>query len=180
MPNLTFLGVSCSTLSQEWKNMAPLWPKHGPHMFLQTSFLNLIQCAQQCSMPNFTILGPLFLEMAKIWPFYGQNMVLTLSFKLSLPESYSMCPGMLYAKFNNFGCIPQSPFPRNGQNMALLWSKHGPHMVLQNGSSWILIIVPRDVPGQISHCWVYPVALFPRNGQNMVLTGSLKLILPES
>merc|ERR1711954_239287 len=80
-----------------------------------------------------------------------------------------------------------SPFSRNGQNMALLWTKHGPHMVLQIGSSHILIILPRDVPCQILHCWVYPVAPFLRNGQNMalygqnmVLTWSLKLVLPES
>ena len=29
--------------------------------------------------------------------------------------------------------------------------------------------MPRDVSCQISHRWVYPVALFPRNGQNMGL-----------
>merc|ERR1711954_235172 len=49
------------------------------------------------------------------------------------------------------------------------WPKHGPHMVLKIGPSLILINVPRDVPCQISHCWVYPVAPFPRNGQNMAL-----------
>merc|ERR1711954_553066 len=71
--------------------------------------------------------------------------------------------------------------------MALLWPKHGPHMVLKIDSSRILMIVPRDVPCQISHCWAYQVAPFPRNGQimvlygqNMVLTWSLKLVLPES
>ena len=53
--------------------------------------------------------------------------------------------------------------------MALLRPKHGPHMVLQIGSSWILIIVPRDVTRQISHCWVFPVAPLPKNGQNMAL-----------
>ena len=80
-----------------------------------------------------------------------------------------------------------APVPRNGQNMALLWQKHGLHMVLKFGSSWVLSIVPRNVPCQISLCWVHPVAPFPRNGQNMalygqnmVLTWSLKLVLPES
>ena len=62
-----------------------------------------------------------------------------------------------------------APFPRNDQNLALLRPKHGPHMVLQIGSSQILIIVPRYIPCQISHCWVYPVAPFPKNGQNMAL-----------
>ena len=90
-------------------------------------------------MQNFTILGvsysPLFLEMAKIWPLYGQNMVLTCSVKLVLPESKSMCPGRLHAKFHNTGSIQWSPSPRTGQYMAHFWPKHGPHMVLQIGFS---------------------------------------------
>ena len=83
---------------------------------------------------------------------------------------------------------PVALLPRNGQNMALLWPKHGPHMVHQIGSSWFLIIVPRDVPCQISHCWVYPVApflrngwymahLLPKHGPNMVPQISASLIL---
>ena len=82
-------------------------------------------------MPNFTILGashcPNFQKMAKIWPFYCQNMVLMRSFKLVFPELLSICPGMLHAKFHNSGCIILSPFPRNNQNMALLY---GQKMVL--------------------------------------------------
>ena len=69
--------------------------------------------------------------------------------------------------------------------MALLWQKRGPHMILQIGYSWILINVPKDIPCQISHCWVYPIALFHRNdqnmalyGQNMVLTGNMALLWP--
>ena len=31
----------------------------------------------------------------------------------------------------------------------------------------MLIIVPRDVQCQISHCLVYPLAPLPRNGQNI-------------
>ena len=57
----------------------------------------------------------------------------------------------------------------NGQNMALLWPKYEPHMVLKISSSLILINVPRDVPCQNSHFWVYPVAPFPRKGQNVAL-----------
>ena len=90
---------------------------------------------------------------------------------------------------------PVAHFPRDRQNMALhspniiltrsfelvlpnvnhcskygpLLPKHGPHMVLKIVSSWILIIVARDVPCQISHCWVCTVALYPRNDQNMAL-----------
>merc|ERR1711954_159100 len=86
------LGESLSLLFlKNGQNRALLWPKHDPHMVLQIIFLNHNQCAQGCSMPNFTNLGvshcPLFLEMAKIWPFYGQNMVLTWSVGLVLPES---------------------------------------------------------------------------------------------
>ena len=47
------------------------------------------------------------------------------------------------------------------QNMTLLWPKHGPHMVLKIGSSWILINVPRDAPCQISQFLVYPIVHFP-------------------
>ena len=115
------------------------------------------------------ILQTLFIEMAKTWPFYGQNMVLTWSFKLVPPESQSMCPGMLHTKFHKSRCITLSPFPRNGQNIALLLPNYGSDIVLQISSSWILINVPGDVQCQISHCWVYPVAPFPRNCQNMAL-----------
>ena len=108
--------------------------------------------------------------MAKIWPFYFKNMVLTWSFKLVLLESYSIWPGMLHAKFHNSGCIPLSPFPRKGQNMALLWPKDGPHMVLQINSSWIIINVAMEAPCQISQFWVYPIPPFFRNGQNMALS----------
>ena len=51
--------------------MAKTWSSHGPSNFF---FLNHIQWAQGCSMPNFTFLGvshgPHFLEIAKIWPYY--------------------------------------------------------------------------------------------------------------
>ena len=53
--------------------------------------------------------------------------------------------------------------------MALLWQKHGPHMVVQISSSWIKINVPWDVPCQNQHCWVYLLVIFPRNGQNIAL-----------
>ena len=39
-------------------------------------------------------------------------------------------------------------------------AKHGPHIVLKVCSFWILIYLLRDVPCQISHCWVNPVAPF--------------------
>ena len=85
-----------------------------------------------------------------------------------------MCPGMLHAKFYNSGFIPLFPFPRNGQNMALLQPKVVPHMVLWIGSSWIIIVVPRDAPCQISQFWVYPIVHFsykwPKYGHFMAKT----------
>ena len=61
--------------------------------------------------------------------------------------------------------------------MALLWPKDGPHMVLQIGTLWIIINVPREAPCQISQFWVYPIVplflemakIWPFNGKNMVL-----------
>ena len=96
---------------------------------------------------------------------------------------------MLHTKFHNSRCIPLSPFPRNGQNMALLWPKHGPHVVLKIGSIWILIVMPRDIPCQISYCWVYiscsPLSsklqkygpFWPKQGSHMVLQIGSSLIL---
>ena len=63
-------------------------------------------------------------------------------------------------------CVSNSPL---SLEMAKMWPFHGQNMVLQIGSSWILINVPRDVPCWISHCWVYSVAPFPKNGQNTAL-----------
>merc|ERR1711954_618466 len=116
MPNFTNMGVSHSPLSLKmakiWPFMAKTWSSHGPSDWF---FLNHTHCAQGCSMLNFTILGvspsPLFLEMAKIWPFYGQNMVLTWFFKLVLPESQLLFPGMLPAKFQSPGIIINSCAP---------------------------------------------------------------------
>ena len=71
--------------------------------------------------------------------------------------------------------------------MTLLWQKHGPSMVLQIRSSWILINVPREALCHISNCWMYPVTPVPRNGQNMALYGpnmvlkwSFNLVLADS
>ena len=56
--------------------------------------------------------------------------------------------------------------------MATLLPKHGPHIVLQMGSSWILTNEPRDALCQISHCCLNPAAPFPRNGQIIALIWS--------
>ena len=68
---------------------------------------------------------------------------------------------MFHAKFHIAGFILQPPFLEIAK-YGPLWSKHGPHLVLKISSSWILIKVTRDVPCQISHCWVYPVVPFPQ------------------
>merc|ERR1712081_73752 len=49
--------------------------------------------------------------------------------------------------------------------MAKAWSFQGP----LNGFFLNIVNVPRDVPFQIPHCWVYHVFPFPRNSQNMTL-----------
>ena len=100
-------------------DMAKTWSSHDPSNWF---FLNFNQCAHGCSMPNFKLLGVLFIPLSKKCPKYG----------------------------------PLRP-------------KHSPHVVLKIGSFWILINVPMDVPCQISHYWVHPVAPFLRNGQNMAL-----------
>ena len=145
--------------------MAQTWCSHGSSNWF---FLNHHQYAQGGFMPNFTVLsvshGPLSLK----WPKYGPFMAKTWSshgpsnwFFLNLNHCAQGCS---LPNFTLLG-VSCNPFHRNGQNMALLWAKHGPHMVLQIGSSWILINVPRDVPCQITHCWVYHVAPIPRYGQ---------------
>ena len=71
---------------------------------------------------------------------------------------------MLHAKFHTFWYIPSSPFHRNGQDMALLWPKEGPHMVLQIGSFCIIITMPREDPCQISQFFEYPIVPFSQKG----------------
>ena len=126
------------------QNMALFWPKHGPSNWF---FLNLNHCAQGCSMPNYTLLdisyNPLSLELAKIWPFTAktwsshgpQN-----CFVLNLNQCAQGCP----CQISHCWVYPVAPFPIDGQNMAFLGPKHGPHMVPQIAFS------RRDGPCQIS------------------------------
>ena len=83
---------------------------------------------------------------------------------------------MIHAKFQNSMCTPPSPFPRNGQNMALSWPKDGPHMVLKISSSWIIINVPREAPCDNSQIRVYPIVpaskKWPKYGPYMAKTWS--------
>ena len=64
MPNFTLLGVSCSLLSYKWPKyghfMAKTWSSHGPSNWF---FLNLNQCAQGCSMPNFRVLASILTDI---------------------------------------------------------------------------------------------------------------------
>ena len=128
-------------------------------------YLNKTRGLQLCPVFHFTTQ----------WfsnPRCGQNMTTLLpkygpsnGFFLNLNQCAKGC------SMPNFTFLAKScsPIPRNAHNVALLWPKHGPHMVLQMGSSWILTNVPRDAPCQISLCCLSPVAPFPRNGQNMAL-----------
>ena len=146
--------------------IAKTWSPHGPS---NGFFLIFNQCAKGFSMLNFTLLSVScsrpFPEMAKIWPFMSKSWSshgpsnlfsgILINMPRDVPYPISYC-----------WVYPVAPFSRKGKNMALLWPKDGPYMVLQICSSLILIYVPRDDSCQISHCWVYPVAPFSRNGQN--------------
>ena len=160
--------------------MAKMWPFYGPNMvwIWSSQLVCFVLCKiWQCRV--YTVVPSLNngQKMALLWPKHGPSNW----FFLNLNKHAQGC-SMQNLIFQG---VPLAHFPKNGQNMALLWPKHGPNMVLQIGSYWILIIVPRDVLCQIFHCWVYPVALFPRNcqnmalyGQSMILTWSSKLVVP--
>ena len=83
--------------------------------------------------------------MAQIWPKRGPHKVLQIG------SSWILVKDMLHAKFSNSGGVLESPFLRNGKNMAPLWPKHGPNMVPQIGDSIIITDMPRDVLCPISH-----------------------------
>ena len=92
---------------------------------------------------------------------------------------------MLHAKFHNSLYVSHSPlFAINGQNMALLWTKHGP-------SNWFFLKHNLCARGWyiqnftilcVSHSTLFleMAQIWPFYGQNMVLTWSLKFVLPES
>ena len=94
--------------------------------------------------------------MTTLLPKHGPHIVLQRGSSWILTNVRRDAPCQISLCFLN----PVTPFPWNGQKMALLWPKYGAHMVLQVGSSWILVIVPRYVQCQSSHCWVYLVASF--------------------
>ena len=115
--------------------------------------------------------------MALLRPKHGPHMVLQIGSSWIL----IIVSRDVTRQISHCWVFPVAPLPKNGQNMALLWQnmvhtwsspswpKHGLHLVLKIGSTWILINMPRDVPCQISHCQVYPVVLFLKNGKNMAL-----------
>merc|ERR1711954_403724 len=75
-----FMVYPIALFSKKWPKydpfMAKIWSSHGPSNWF---FLTHNQCAQGCSIPNFTILsipnGPLFPK----WPKYGPFMAKTWS-----------------------------------------------------------------------------------------------------
>ena len=134
-------------------SMAKTWCPNGSWNWF---FLNLNQCAQGCSMQNFTQLdvssSPLsqkWMNMALLWPQHGPHIFLQIGSTWILINVPSNVP----CQISYFWVYPVIPFPRNDQNMALLWPKDGHHMVLKISSFWIIIIVPGDAPCQISQFW---------------------------
>ena len=61
----------------------------------------------------------------------GPHMVLEIDSSLILIN----VPRDVPHKISHYLVYPVAPFPRNGQNIALLWPKHGPHVILQIGLS---------------------------------------------
>ena len=172
MPNFTCWVYPVATFPWNGQNMALFWPKYGPHMVIKIASSWILINAPRDFLCQFShcwgySVAP-FPRDGKIWPFIAKTWSSqgpSNGFFLNLnqcPKGCSMPNFTLLAK----SC---SPLPRNDQNMALLMPKHGPQMVLQVGSSGILVIVPRDVPCQSSHSWIFPVAPFPKNGQNMAI-----------
>ena len=147
--------------------MAKILLSYGLNMVLTLSFklvfLNPKQYSKGYFMPNFTLLCVSYGLLSYKWPKYGPFMAKTwLSydtttwFILNLnqcAQRYSMPNFILLG-------VSCSPLSRNGQHMALLWPKHGPHTVLQIGFSWTIINVPRDSPCKISQFLVYPIVPF--------------------
>ena len=89
-------------------------------------------------MPNFKILGvshsTLFLEIVKIWPFMAKTWSLNGPSNWFFLNLHHYAQGCSMLNFTLLG-VSSSRLFRNCQNMALLWPKHGPNMVLQIGSS---------------------------------------------
>ena len=114
------------------------------------SFVILISFLTNCSVCSFLIHAMRWeWALCQIWPFYGVTWSSngpTNGFFLILNQCAKGCS---MPNFTLLG-VSCSPFPKYGQNMALLWPKLGPHMVLQVVFSWIIINVPRNAPCQIS------------------------------
>ena len=79
--------------------------------------------------------------------------------------------------FTLFQNNPAASFSRSDQNMALLWQKQGPNMILKIVSSSILMVVLRAAPCQISHCWMYLLSPFSKNCQNTVLYSPIMVFI---
>ena len=125
--------IPLSTFPRNGQNMALLCPKHGPHSPPNSFFPNHYQCAQECFIPNFTILdvshSSFFLEMAK----YGSFMVKTWSlhgplnwFFLNHNQCAQGCPMLNYTCLGVSHCPlfleMANIWPFYCQNMVLIWS----------------------------------------------------------
>ena len=128
--------ISGCILQSPFLKMAKILLSYGLNMVLTLSFklvfLNPKQYSKGYFMPNFTLLCVSYGPLSYKWPKYGPFMAKTwLSydtttwFILNLNQCakrYSMPNFILLG-------VSCSPLSRNGQNMALLWPKNGPHMV---------------------------------------------------
>ena len=123
------------------QNIITLLPKHGSNMVIQMGsswiLINVLW-----DVPNFILLAKSCSPLSKKWPQCCHFMTQTWSspgpsneFFLNLNQCTQGCsmPNLTIL------CVSHSPlFPRNGQKMALLWPKHGPHMVLTWSFKFVL------------------------------------------
>ena len=68
---------------------------------------------------------------------------------------------MLHAKFHIYGVYPVSHFPRNGQNMDLLWQKHGLtwSFKIDLPESWSICTGLLHAKSHIAECILWPPLL---------------------
>merc|ERR1711873_9433 len=95
-------------------------------------FLNPKQYSKGYFMPNFKLLCVSYGPVSYKWPKYGPFMAKTwLSYDTTtwFILNLNQCAQRYFMPNFILLGVSCSPLSRNGQNMAILWPKNGPHMV---------------------------------------------------
>ena len=121
-------------------NMTLLWQKHGPKMVLQiwSSWFLINEPSVALYQISHCWIYPVtpFPRNGQNLDLYGPKMVLKWSLILVLADFQSICPGILYVKFEICGSKPHF---LEMAKICLSRTKHVPHMALNICSSRILI-----------------------------------------